>query len=33
MKGATANKIELEKNKNNSHKSKDETAKASRENI
>jgi len=33
MKGATANKIQLEKNKKNWHKSKEETAKATRENI
>ena len=33
MKGATPNEEQLEKNKNNPHKSKEQTAKASRENI
>jgi len=33
MKGATPNKKQLEKNKNDPHKSKEQTAKASRENI
>jgi len=33
MKGATPNEKELEKNKNDVHKSKEQTAKASRENI
>ena len=33
MKGATPNEKQLEKNKNDPHKSKEQTAKASRENI
>jgi len=33
MKGATPNEKQLEKNMNNPHKSKEQTAKASRENI
>jgi len=33
MKGATPNEKQLEKNKNNPHKSKEQTAKASRETI
>ena len=33
MKGATQNQKQLEKNKNDPHKSKEQTAKASRENI
>jgi len=33
MKGATTNEKQLEKNKNDPHKSKEQTAKASRENI
>jgi len=33
MKGATLNEKQLEKNKNDLHKSKEQTAKASRENI
>jgi len=33
MKGATPNEKHLEKNKNDLHKSKEQTAKASRENI
>ena len=33
MKGATLNEKELEKNMNDVHKSKEQTAKASRENI
>jgi len=33
MKGATLNEKQLEKNKNNPHKSKEQTAKASRENL
>ena len=33
MKGATPNEKQLEKNKNDPHKSKVQTAKASRENI
>jgi len=33
MKGATLNKKQQEKNKNDPHKSKEQTAKASRENI
>jgi len=33
MKGATPNQKQLEKNKNNPPKSKEQTAKASRENI
>jgi len=33
MKGATSNEKKLEKNKNDLHKSKEQTAKASRENI
>ena len=33
MKGATPNEKPLEKNKNDPHKSKEQTAKASRENI
>jgi len=33
MKGATLNAKQLEKNKNNLHKSKEPTAKASQENI
>jgi len=33
MKGATQNEKQLEKNKNDPHKSKEQTTKASRENI
>jgi len=33
MKGATPNEKQLEKNKNDPHKSKEQTAKACRENI
>jgi len=33
MKGATPNEKQLEKNKNDPHKSNEQTAKASRENI
>jgi len=33
MKGATPKEKQLEKNKNDQHKSKEQTAKASRENI
>jgi len=33
MKGATPNEKQLEKNKNDLHKSKEQTAKASKENI
>jgi len=33
MKGATSNKKQLEKNKNHLHRPKEQTAKASRENI
>jgi len=33
MKGATPNEKQLEKKKNDPHKSKEQTAKASRENI
>jgi len=33
MKGATLNEKQVEKNKNDPHKSKEQTAKASRENI
>ena len=33
MKGATLNEKQLEKNKNDPHKSKEQTSKASRENI
>jgi len=33
MKGATQNEKQLEKNKNDQHKSKEQMAKASRENI